>query len=137
MHENQTVLSKEVLDDITRFVIPYMCELNNKDFEPEQLYLPDSNGIMCPSNELCYKDQDWLLEDKVVKFLHDNIPRKFVRKLHVKSLSQDLVIRHPDADGLWCDFGQTEDLTTRIRNCLLYTSPSPRDLSTSRMPSSA
>ena len=25
----------------------------------------------------------------------------------------------------------------RIRNCLLYTSPSPRDLSTSRMPSSA
>ena len=30
----------------------------------------------------------------------------------------------------WCYFYQ-------IRNCLLYTSPSPRDLSTSRMPSSA
>ena len=29
------------------------------------------------------------------------------------------------------------NLDTRIRNCLLYTSPSPRDLSTSRMPSSA
>ena len=28
-------------------------------------------------------------------------------------------------------------LDTVIRNCLLYTSPSPRDLSTSRMPSSA
>ena len=26
---------------------------------------------------------------------------------------------------------------SEIRNCLLYTSPSPRDLSTSRMPSSA
>ena len=25
----------------------------------------------------------------------------------------------------------------RVRHCLLYTSPSPRDLSTSRMPSSA
>ena len=25
----------------------------------------------------------------------------------------------------------------RLQNCLLYTSPSPRDLSTSRMPSSA
>ena len=25
----------------------------------------------------------------------------------------------------------------RVKNCLLYTSPSPRDLSTSRMPSSA
>ena len=29
------------------------------------------------------------------------------------------------------------DLTTLIKICLLYTSPSPRDLSTSRMPSSA
>ena len=27
--------------------------------------------------------------------------------------------------------------TIELRNCLLYTSPSPRDLSTSRMPSSA
>ena len=32
--------------------------------------------------------------------------------------------------------GQERDLATRI-GCLLYTSPSPRDLSTSRMPSSA
>ena len=30
-----------------------------------------------------------------------------------------------------------EHLHTRISACLLYTSPSPRDLSTSRMPSSA
>eukprot|EP00831_Metopus_contortus_P037392 TRINITY_DN29452_c0_g1_i1.p3 TRINITY_DN29452_c0_g1~~TRINITY_DN29452_c0_g1_i1.p3 ORF type:complete len:162 (+),score=48.95 TRINITY_DN29452_c0_g1_i1:178-663(+) len=31
----------------------------------------------------------------------------------------------------------TEDSTTQEIGCLLYTSPSPRDLSTSRMPSSA
>ena len=31
----------------------------------------------------------------------------------------------------------TEKLIGHYRNCLLYTSPSPRDLSTSRMPSSA
>ena len=30
-----------------------------------------------------------------------------------------------------------EDGKTGIKYCLLYTSPSPRDLSTSRMPSSA
>ena len=30
-----------------------------------------------------------------------------------------------------------EVLLSRLRTCLLYTSPSPRDLSTSRMPSSA
>ena len=29
------------------------------------------------------------------------------------------------------------DAATKLYNCLLYTSPSPRDLSTSRMPSSA
>ena len=32
---------------------------------------------------------------------------------------------------------QRVDLSTAIDTCLLYTSPSPRDLSTSRMPSSA
>ena len=34
----------------------------------------------------------------------------------------------------WEEFGT---VTGRLRRCLLYTSPSPRDLSTSRMPSSA
>ena len=29
------------------------------------------------------------------------------------------------------------ELAKRVEHCLLYTSPSPRDLSTSRMPSSA
>ena len=33
--------------------------------------------------------------------------------------------------------GETEEVQRRLRACLLYTSPSPRDLSTSRMPSSA
>ena len=32
---------------------------------------------------------------------------------------------------------QRKDKQVRVINCLLYTSPSPRDLSTSRMPSSA
>ena len=31
----------------------------------------------------------------------------------------------------------TDDLRDEVYPCLLYTSPSPRDLSTSRMPSSA
>ena len=39
-----------------------------------------------------------------------------------------------DCDG---DRYDATDKTTFYRDCLLYTSPSPRDLSTSRMPSSA
>ena len=38
------------------------------------------------------------------------------------------------------DFNPAEELAitnSRVDGCLLYTSPSPRDLSTSRMPSSA
>ena len=53
----------------------------------------------------------------------------------------------PEKDGLFCEkiFGPTRDWEcycgkykrVRFKGCLLYTSPSPRDLSTSRMPSSA
>ena len=35
------------------------------------------------------------------------------------------------------DFSEISNATVYIVTCLLYTSPSPRDLSTSRMPSSA
>ena len=38
-------------------------------------------------------------------------------------------------DGVTID--KEIELEDHIENCLLYTSPSPRDLSTSRMPSSA
>ena len=34
-------------------------------------------------------------------------------------------------------YAKTSKCLSRMMNCLLYTSPSPRDLSTSRMPSSA
>ena len=39
----------------------------------------------------------------------------------------------------WIDAGLTDaqGKVGRVNSCLLYTSPSPRDLSTSRMPSSA
>ena len=33
--------------------------------------------------------------------------------------------------------GQSRTVSSDVESCLLYTSPSPRDLSTSRMPSSA
>ena len=39
--------------------------------------------------------------------------------------------RIPEVDEFYVDLGM------QYRLCLLYTSPSPRDLSTSRMPSSA
>ena len=43
-------------------------------------------------------------------------------------------------DGQFCGYGECvpyNRYNETIESCLLYTSPSPRDLSTSRMPSSA
>ena len=58
------------------------------------------------------------------------------------------IIDAPPTDGLWDDgrtdegqlgfnYSELEDAMSNPNSCLLYTSPSPRDLSTSRMPSSA
>ena len=38
---------------------------------------------------------------------------------------------------IWLVIASTKNNTDLVSTCLLYTSPSPRDLSTSRMPSSA
>ena len=50
-------------------------------------------------------------------------------------------VRHVGSDGQFHEFSSKPTLLPTmlagIYNCLLYTSPSPRDLSTSRMPSSA
>ena len=45
----------------------------------------------------------------------------------------------PDGASLFINIGTTNEIIARalLNHCLLYTSPSPRDLSTSRMPSSA
>ena len=42
-----------------------------------------------------------------------------------------------DHNDSWMQFGYCEDILVLVINCLLYTSPSPRDRTRSRMPSSA
>ena len=56
------------------------------------------------------------------------------RELAVNILDEDALMIHGAIhDALL----QAEKLKEKYNGCLLYTSPSPRDLSTSRMPSSA
>ena len=47
-----------------------------------------------------------------------------------KTISRMTIVTHGDDRII-------EQITKQLNSCLLYTSPSPRDLSTSRMPSSA
>ena len=60
---------------------------------------------------------------------------------HIAAGAKKVVISAPAKDGadLTCVLGVNDEQITADKNCvcLLYTSPSPRDLSTSRMPSSA
>ena len=54
----------------------------------------------------------------------------------VEMLYED-INHHLDEDSAWIKQYRTPDKAPAGEPCLLYTSPSPRDLSTSRMPSSA
>ena len=55
------------------------------------------------------------------------------RKRKIKEVHYNLFNLHSD----WVIIDMITDSGTGAMSCLLYTSPSPRDLSTSRMPSSA
>ena len=64
--------------------------------------------------------------------------------LETKTLKRDvkLILDESDSYGVEMALQLVGDdgevvLVSMVPNCLLYTSPSPRDLSTSRMPSSA
>ena len=53
------------------------------------------------------------------------------------SMVTDLGVVSPTASGLLSYYNSNTDSTNTIDGCLLYTSPSPRDRTRSRMPSSA
>ena len=66
------------------------------------------------------------------------------QKEYASLVTEDINIRQA-IDGMYEDAGiskvdierDSNEVAVTIHTCLLYTSPSPRDLSTSRMPSSA
>ena len=92
-------------------------------FDNPALHYAASNGAVLPvyifPEGLGAASYWWLhksLEKLSAKFREHNI---------------DLILRTGEAEQILLD------LSKQIKACLLYTSPSPRDLSTSRMPSSA
>ena len=68
------------------------------------------------------------LRFKIPKNFEKNILKKKITK--VDRFSKHLILKFEDSSNLMIHLGMSG-------TCLLYTSPSPRDLSTSRMPSSA
>ena len=66
-----------------------------------------------------------------------NVPDVVKVALDCESFGADGITVHPRPDERHIRRSDVYDLRPLLRTCLLYTSPSPRDLSTSRMPSSA
>ena len=81
--------------------------------------------IGCSSNA----PEDLISEEKMESIIFDimilNASSGYDLKIDNDMISDELIFRKYDIDS------------AQFYNCLLYTSPSPRDLSTSRMPSSA
>ena len=70
------------------------------------------------------------------------VPQEGFRAAYIQNANDNMHHRGPDEAGVYADdWGSIAMRRLSIidlsSGCLLYTSPSPRDLSTSRMPSSA
>ena len=73
---------------------------------------------------------------KSVNFFKENFPGKILYA--VKTNPNEKIIKQIIANGVnEFDVASLNEIKLINKICLLYTSPSPRDLSTSRMPSSA
>ena len=95
-------------------------------------------------NELLkLKEVKNLIIYQIVKFKNSTID---VSKMNLNGLRlpDPLKVKHNSSTRIlwmgpdnWLVMSDKKNIFDTFKNCLLYTSPSPRDLSTSRMPSSA
>ena len=82
--------------------------------EMRRIYATDEDAVKVRSLNQQFKEVRKLCDD---------------REAHMQTVIKEMVKRVADAE--------TKATPSESPSCLLYTSPSPRDLSTSRMPSSA
>ena len=80
----------------------------------EVIYLPDSQGIMRPADDLCMKDSYWLPDEVGVCYVNDMIPPPTSKQLNVKTRREKALQRFTS----WIPFGQKEKLTNRLHRIL-------------------
>ena len=100
-------------------------------------------------NQFLYVDKTKIIHQLITygKYFFLSRPRRFGKSLTLSTLKELFTGQKELFDGLWVqdhwDWTQQHPVihigfsSIGYKDCLLYTSPSPRDLSTSRMPSSA
>jgi len=83
----------------------------------QRLYVPEGGRVLIDDTDLAVADPSWLRR-QIGVVLQESV-------LFNRTVRENIALSDPGMD------------MERVLTCLLYTSPSPRDLSTSRMPSSA
>ena len=98
-----------------RLAVNLALELGKSSKQPqEQLFLPDSNGVMRPADEVCMRDCPWMPDEIDVYFVNDMIPHVVSSRLGVKTRREE-ALKH-FSSGI--PFGQKEKLTNRLQRIL-------------------
>ena len=95
----------------------------NMDDRVSSLDVVEIRRLILNQSQEFSSGRSWVFVDDDYHFDNPSNPWPFTEGVFITDLSRDLM---------------SEDMIgIKLGDCLLYTSPSPRDLSTSRMPSSA
>ena len=94
--------------------------------------MSSSNNLENKNATFLNKSNSGFIEEMYVKFIEGdpNLPESW--RSYFESLNEDLEVISKEIQG-----PNWSPKKIKINSCLLYTSPSPRDVCSSRMPSSA
>ena len=119
-----TISTEILLDDGTRSVA--MVPSGASTGEKEALELRDGGQAFLGKGVT-----------KAIDNVNDRIKNSLIGENPLDQDHIDKILNNLDGTSDKSNLGANAILSVSIASCLLYTSPSPRDLSTSRMPSSA
>ena len=97
------------------------------------------NNLLLEHKALFFRDQDITSEEQINLAKHFGPLERHIYVKGRKDYPEILrIIKAPEEKRQWGETWHTDvSYNPKPTNCLLYTSPSPRDATTSRMPSSA
>ena len=131
---SQDIPQNFTLEEATAFALKNNYQAVNAALDVKDAYKQKwetiATGLPQITGDISYQNQ---LEQPVTQFPSILVPEQFLPDGVVQGPETFVPIIFGESQQLRA----TATLNQQIFDCLLYTSPSPRDLSTSRMPSSA
>eukprot|EP00045_Choanoeca_perplexa_P018430 m.291475 g.291475 ORF g.291475 m.291475 type:complete len:4534 (-) comp17817_c0_seq1:55-13656(-) len=82
-----------------------------------EIYLPDSNGNLCPTLELVYNDTAWGVPEDV-KLIHPSVSNATAAAMRANSLTRTVLDPTGLDNDIYESYGQVESLTNRLKGLL-------------------